>query len=254
MRPFSAFWVVGRAKIGSMYRRRILRGLSAIGLAVALIAACGSPRSVDDLAAALLTNDDLSGEWTLNLGTKAQDQERLPESGVLSDEQRKMLPTVHLCEGADAVAQKAADTLHWDVYRQLDKKVADPVDVPKDRVGNMVFVQESMLLGKGSTLAHTLDDLFPGIEKCLGPMPASEEGPGNSEKIAITASADQKIAVLYTVEEAGGAGTWHVYNAILRKGSVVMSVMATDIALGGVDVELGLDEFDTIVSTALAKL
>ena len=85
-------------------------------------------------------------------------------------------------------------------------------------------------------------------------MPAGEEGPGNSEKIAITAPADQKIGVLYTVEEAGGAGTWHVYNAVLRKGSVVMSVMLTDIALGGVDIELGLDEFDAIVSTALAKL
>ncbi|MEY2626513.1 MAG: hypothetical protein RJB08_272 [Actinomycetota bacterium] len=237
-----------------MRLKRNLGIAALVPFAFAFFDGCGSPRSVDDLAAALLTNDDLSGEWTLNLGTKAQDQERLPESGLLSEEQRKMLPTVHLCEAADASAQKAADRLHWDVYRQLDKKVADPVDVPKDRVGNMVFVQESMLLGKGSTLANTLDDLFPGIEKCLGPMPASEEGPGDSEKIAITASADQKIGVLYTVEEAGGAGTWHVYNAILRKGSVVVSVMATDIALGGVDVELGLNEFDTIVSTALAKL
>jgi len=206
------------------------------------------------MAKALLANDDLAGEWTLNLGTKAQDQERLPESGVLSDEQRRMLPTVHLCEEADAVAQKAADTLHWDVYRQLDKKVADPVDVPRDRVGNLVFVQESMLAGNRSTLARTLNDLFPGIESCLGEIPAGEEGPGRSEKITLSTRADQQIAVLYTVEEAGGAGTWHVYNAILRKGSVVMSVMATDITLGGVEDELDVEEFESIVRTALEKL
>jgi hypothetical protein len=137
------------------------------------------------MSEALLGVDDLEGTWTMNLGNSGPDEEKLPESGILSDKQREVMPTLDMCDAAPTEAKEAADTLKWAVFRQIDKTVDDPLDPPTDRSGHMVFVQESMISDEPDVLSETFDALVLGSEACLGEIPAGEEGPGSSAKVTI---------------------------------------------------------------------
>lgn len=236
-------------------RRRVI-GVVVVGLLFG-VAACSESvevKDADQMSEALLGVDDLEGTWTMNLGNSGPDEEKLPESGILSDKQREVMPTLDMCDAAPTEAKEAADTLKWAVFRQIDKTVDDPLDPPTDRSGHMVFVQESMISDEPNVLSETFDALVLGSEACLGEIPAGEEGPGSSAKVTIEDVGDQQIAVLTEIEEAGGTGMWHIYTAIVRKGSVLVSLMAADVVLGDLPSELQLDDFDRIVQTALGKL
>ena len=67
------------------------------------LSACGDgteqARSAEDLAAALVTVDDLEGDWEVNLGP---DDAAMDESGVVPEEARPLLPSIELCEEASA--------------------------------------------------------------------------------------------------------------------------------------------------------
>lgn len=235
-----------------------MRGRLPLAVTVALMAAaltsCGSPRSVEDMADALLTPADLTGEWTVNAGNPDASEGTLAPSGILTDAQREVLPRVQLCDRASGDAQDAADAFEWEVYRQLDQTVDDPIDPPTDREGHKVFLQESMMSDDPDDLIALFDDLLPGIEACLGDIPADEEGPGTAEKIEITSGGDEQIAVLSRIEEAGGQGVWNVYNAVIRKGSVALSIMLVDVYLGDLQPVVDNADFDAIVSLAMSKL
>jgi hypothetical protein len=235
---------------------RRLVGVVGIGLLLG-VAGCSESIEVKDaeqMSGALLEVDDLEGTWKLNVGSPGPDEETLPESGILSDKQRELMPTLDLCDAAPTEAKKAADTLKWVVFRQLDKTVDDPLDPPTDRSGHMVFVQESMISEEPEVLSETFDALVLGTEACLGEIPAGEEGAGSSAEVTIEDVGDQQIAVLTEIEEAGGVGMWHIYTAIVRKGSVLVSLMAADVVLGDLPAELQLEDFDRIVQSALEKL
>ena len=229
--------------------------LIAAALAAALVTGCGGePRSTTELSDALLTVSDLHGAWTENRQRPDSPDSTMPATGIIPDDQRDMLPTIELCDAASAAGRSAAESLKWDVFRQFDMTPADPFDPPTDREGHKIFLQEFMLSNDASDLVKVTADLFPAMEACLGDIPAGEEGPGTATKINISSGADEQIAVLTQIEEAGGGGQWFIYNAIVRKSSVLMWVMLGDVFIGDLQPEVGLTDFDAIVQAAVEKL
>lgn len=229
--------------------------LIAFAVAACLVAGCGAePRSTADLSTALLTVSDLTGAWTENRQRPDAPDDTMPASGIIPEDQREMLPTVELCETASAEGKAAADSIEWEVFRQFDMTPVDPFDPPTDREGHKIFLQEFMLSDDGSNLVKITADLFPAMEACLGDIPAGEEGPGTATKIDISSGGDEQIAVLTQIEEAGGTGQWFIYTAVVRKGSVLMSVMLGDVFIGDLQPEVGLEDFDAIVQAAVEKL
>lgn len=231
------------------------RKLATLVVAAVVLAGCGGEAtSTEDLSNALLTVGDLPGEWTENRGNPDASEGTIPASGIIPDEQRKLLPTVELCDAASADAKTAADSIEWDVFRRFDMTAADPFNPPTDREGHKIFLQEFMMSEDASDLEDLTADVFPAIEACLGDIPAGEEGPGTATKIEITSVGDEHIAVLTQIEEAGGRGQWFIYNAVIRKGSVLMSVMLGDVFIGDLEPEVDLADFDAIVTAAVDKL
>ncbi|TEX47948.1 MAG: hypothetical protein B7C54_02505 [Acidimicrobiales bacterium mtb01] len=218
-----------------------------------LFAGCGTVRShsANELAKSLLAADDLPGEWKVDFGP---DDGGLDPSGVVSDEQRELLPSVDFCEQASREAKSATDDLRWEAFRQFNQDVDDPIDPPFDREGRIVFVQEFLMSGLSSRLSLLLDRLREGFIACLGDIPAGEEGPGTAVQVPLGDVGDEGVAVLYRIQEAGGGGMWNVYSAIVRKDSVLVGLTLADVYLG--DLEPTVDEsmLREILETALAKL
>lgn len=231
------------------------RKFSFLAVVTFLLAGCGSSTpSSEDLSDALLNAGDLPGQWTENRGDPESSDGTIPASGIIPEDQRAMLPTFELCDAAPADGKAAADSLVWEVFRQFDMTPADPFNPPTDREGHKIFLQEFMLAGAPSDLEQLTADLFPAMEACLGDIPAGEEGPGTATKIEISAVGDESIAVLTQIEEIGGRGQWFIYNSVIRKGSVLLSVMLGDVYIGNLEPEIGVDDFDAIVKTAVEKL
>lgn len=231
------------------------RKLPVVAIALFLLAGCGgAARSTEELSDALLTVGDLSGEWTENRSQPDAPDGTLPPTGIIPEAQRDMVPTVELCDAAAAEGRSAADAIRWQVFRRFEMTPADPFDPPSDREGHRIFLQQFMMSDDASELVKITADLFPAIEACLGDIPAGEEGPGTATKVDISSGADEQIAVLTQVEEAGGRGQWFIYNAVVRKGSVLMSVTLGDVFIGDLQPEVDVDDFDAIVADAVAKL
>jgi hypothetical protein len=199
----------------------------------------------------LLTDEDLSGNWTLNTGP---DGVALPASGVITDVERKILPQVELCEEAGQAARDAIDSVKWQGFRQLDKVVANPIDPPVDREGHIEFVQQFLMSGESNEVESLFDDIASGYKECLGELPAGEEGPGIVTELDIEPVGDQRIATLARIEEAGGGGMWNVYSALVREGSVLMSITAVDVVLGDLEAEIGISDLDAMLSVATSKI
>ncbi|MEY3342166.1 MAG: hypothetical protein RLZZ269_2077 [Actinomycetota bacterium] len=218
-----------------------------------LFSGCGTVRthSADRLAQSLLTADDLSGEWTIDPGP---DDGGLDPSGVVTDEQRGLLPSIDFCEEASRDAKNAIDDLRWEAFRQLDRTVDDPIDPPFDREGHIVFVQEFLMSGLSSQLSLLIGRLREGFVSCLGDIPAGEEGPGTAVQVSLDGVADEGVAVLYRIEEAGGGGMWNVYSAIARKDSALVGLTLADVYLGELKPLVGEELLREILDTALAKL
>lgn len=223
-------------------------------LVAVVLAGCGGASSTKDLSGALLTVGDLPGDWAENRGDPDASEGTIPASGSVPEDKREMLPTIELCDAASADGKAAADSIKWEYFRQFDMTPADPFNPPSDREGHKIFLQEFMLTDDSSDLEQLTADLFPAMEACLGDIPAGEEGPGTATRIEITAVGDETIAVLTQIEEAGGRGQWYIYNAVVRKGSVLMSVMLGDVYIGDLQPEIGLEDFDAIVTNAVAKV
>lgn len=228
-----------------MKKRYALLAATIVGLV-----ACGGSSNPTKVAASLLKPGDLSGEWSLNIG---QGDFRLPESGEITDAERKYLPTMDVCDAASQESIDVTKKLTWEAFRQLDLKVDDPIDVPRDRQGQMVFLQEFLMSGDPKELSGMLQDLSVGIEQCQGDIPAGEEGPGSMSKIDIAPVGDESVAARYTIEEAGGGGTWNIHVAFVRTGSILASLSVVDIVLGDSAPVIDQAAFEKILSTAVTK-
>lgn len=226
---------------------------------LASTAGCGSDAAEvtiptpEALAASLVTPQDFEGEWTINEGPSEGSEP--PSSGVITDEQRDMLPTFELCAQASAESRAAMEDLRWTAFRQLDLTVEDPIQPPNDRTGHLVFVQELLSAGEPDEIETTFGLLRDGMQACLGDIPVGEEGPGTAEVMALPDVGDDRYGVLVTIEEAGGGGQWRLHNALVRQDTVLMLVDVVDIRVGeGVEPYFSLDEVGRLVQIAVERL
>lgn len=239
-----------RPGFAERHRTRYL-ATSAIVLALAATACSTddeSARSPEELAAILLTAEDLEGQW----GEPTRDTVEAIVSGVVTDEQRELLPTVDLCETASAESRATARALAPLAFRQLDLTVDDPIEPPDDREGHLVFTQQFMFSAQPDEIESTFESLVAGFEACLGEFPADEEGPGRTVEFELPALGDDRYATLTTLEEAGGWAEWMIYDAIVRDGSTLMNLVVIDIRAGD-DPLFSDSEIADIVARAVDK-
>ena len=203
------------------------------------------------MARSLPEAKDLEGEWSINVGPP---EGGLPASGVITEAERDLLPQIEVCETAPQASKEAIKSLEWTAFRQLDKNVEDPIDMPEDREGHIIFVQEFLMTDEPAALMSLFDAVSPAFSDCVGPLPAGEEGAGTVSLVDIELLGDQRIAALATIEEAGGGGTWYVYSVLVRKGSVLASFTIADVVLGDLEAEVDVDVVAEIVSRGLAQL
>lgn len=238
------------------------RILVATALALATAGGCGSDDTNSDtdtvptaeqLAAALLSADDLDGEWSISL---PPDAPASAAEGIVTDETRELLPSIDLCPEAGDEARAAVDALRWSAFRQLELAVDDPIKPPDDRSGHLVFVQEFLAVAPTSETTATFEAVRSGMVACLGELPADEEGPGMATEMATPDDlGDDRFGVLTTIEEAGGWAQWRLHQTIVRQGPVLAVVMVADIVAGDDTKPLFTqDEIDGFARLAIGKL
>ncbi len=207
--------------------------------------------TAEQLASALVTADAYEGTWEVNVPPDAQDA----ASGVVTEEQQEMLPRIELCDKATAESRAAAEALRWQAFRQLDQSEADPIDVPADRVGHMIFVQEYLRSGDPADIEATFIALRDGMQACQGEIPAGDEGPGKSEPMVIPDVGEDRYGDLTTIGEAGGGGYWLLHNSLVRQGPVLMDLQVVDIVMGdGVQPEYTTEDIAAFLTTAVERL
>lgn len=227
---------------------------SALLLAVGALTSCGGDESIPtarQLSEALITASDFEGEWTLFAGP--EEDQQLDPSGILTDEQRELVPSFDLCDRASDDAKKAAESLRPIVFRQLNLTVDDEIDPPFDRTGHMIFLQQFLYAGASDEIEESFDLVRAGMIECLGEMPAGEEGPGFADELEVPEVGDDRLGVLMTVEEAGGWAEWRIQEVLMRDGPVLMKFVVVDIRAGA-DPYFTTEAFGDMVRSAAAKL
>ena len=236
------------------------RTWAAIAAIVALLVpiSCGSDDDAtatsiptpEQLGRGLLNPSDLTGSWEVNRGPADAE---MPESGVISDEIRPMLPRMEFCDAASAQSRAADEQMKWAAFRQLNLTPDDPIALPDDRSGHMVFVQEFVMGADATTARSTFESLRDGMKACLGDIDTGEEGPGVAVEMNLPTVGDDRYGVLTTMQEAGGDAEWLLHNALVLKGTVLMLVDVVDIRMG-VDPLFTMGDVGNIVSTAVGRL
>ena len=236
-----------------MQMRKVMR-VPMIAVAFTALVSCGGDESIptaQKLSESLIALDDFDGEWALFAGP--EDDQQLDPSGILTDEQRELVPSFDLCDRASDEAKNVAETLQPIVFRQMDLAVDDAIDPPFDRTGHMVFVQQFLYAGEPDEIEESFDLVRSGMVECLGEMPAGEEGPGFAEDLEVPEVGDDRLGVLITMGEAGGWAEWRIHGVFMRDGPVLMNFVVVDIRADD-DPYFTTEEFGDMVRTAAAKL
>lgn len=213
----------------------------------------GAVPTAEQLATALITDADIAGTWTVNM----PEDPAAAIAGVVSEQQREMLPRLELCDNASAEAKAAVDGLRWQAFRQLDMTPEDPLDFAEgDRSGHMIFAQEFLLADDPAEVEVLFNHLREGTRACLGEQPVTEDGETIvSEALEVPAIGDDRFGELDTVGEPGGGAIWYLNNAFMRDGPVLMWADVAEIIMGeGLEAELSRDEIETILTTAANKV
>jgi hypothetical protein len=208
--------------------------------------------TAEELASALVTEDDYDGQWTVNVPPDSQ----MATPGVVPESLQEKLPKIELCAKASEESRSAAEALRWQAFRQLDQSEENPIDMPGgDRVGHLIFVQEFLLSGEPAEVERTFNALRDGMVACQGKIPAGEEGPGVSASMTIPDVGDDRYGELTTLEEAGGRAYWLLHNSLVRQGPVLMDLQVVDIVMGeGVQPEFTIQDIGKFVTTAVERL
>lgn len=236
-------------------RHRSVLTAAAIGALLFATVACGEDSTAtppaEEVASSLMSPADLGGDWAVNPGP---DDAPMPDSGIVTDDVRPMLPKVGFCELATADQQAAVDAVRWQAFRQFDMTPADPVDPPSDPTGNMVFAQQFLLGAEPEAVTTAFTAMRDGLEACLGELPADDEGPGFAAETTVPTVGDDRYGVLTTIEEAGGDALWRLHTVVVRKATVLMVITVVDIVMGDVEPQLTSADVDAIVTTAAGRL
>lgn len=237
-------------------RMRNVTGIMVAAITFGWLASCGDDEpsipSAQELSESLIEADELDGDWTLLSGPQGGD-EMVDPSGILTEEQRDLVPSFDMCDEASDEAREIAASLRPVVFRQLDLTVDDEIDPPFDRTGHMIFLQEFLYTGEPHEIAESFEVLRDGMVGCLGEIEAGEEGPGLAKELDVPEVGDDRLGVLITIEEAGGWAEWHIQELFVRDGSVLMKFVVVDIH-AGVEPYFTTEEFAEFARLAADKL
>ena len=223
--------------------RQRARWAAAAGLGL-LLASCGGSETgglptQQDLAAALLTAEDLGGEWLA-----------VPDfaSGILSDEMRGEISLPDLCSAADAAAVEAAAGLEWQVGAAFSRGEAPPN-------GYVPTLVELMLVGEPGDIASTFEALRRGLAACAGTDQVFEgEGTFRIEEVSLPGVGDDRIGLRYQQTDAPAN---HVHfdmrPMLVRDGAVIMWLNETEITRAA-EPAVPVGELGDILTAAVENL
>ena len=250
-----------------MGRRRPIRSparravVAAVLCALAALASCGdedtgpttapTARSAEDVAALLLTPQDLGDGWSTR--TDPTGESGLDE-GVVTDDNRDLLPRFEQCASADEPPQSAP--LHWDAFRQLDLATQVTGKPPGPGVRpthHLFFVQELILADDPSAVTTMFADLEEEMTACIGRQSTSDDGEEiTSKALEAPAVGDEAAGLRYIVTEPGGAGgpVWDLRDVVYRDGDLLVALSVVEIASPTIERALDDAELARIVQAA----
>ena len=249
-----------------MGHRGSTRGPAAAALALLLAAAltsCGgedsqpvtarSGRTVDAVAALLLTPEALGDGWST---LDAPPDQGGIEGGVVTDDNREMLPRFEQCAASDEPPQ--SDPLHWDAFRQLNLATPVPRGTGSPSPGvrpthHLVFVQEYVLTDTPAAVTTTFADLEESMAACVGQQATSDDGEDiTSEALEVPAVGEAATGLRYTVTEPGpGDGpVWDLRNVAFRDGDLLVGLTVVEIASPSIERVLDDAAFADILQAA----
>jgi hypothetical protein len=221
--------------------RALCAAFAILGL---LLASCGGSEGVivptqQDLAASLLTVEDLGGDWLA-----------VPDfaSGILSDEMKNEFTLPELCVLADTAAMETAAGLEWQVGAAFSRG-----EVPeRDYVPTLV---QLMLAGEPAQIASTFTTLRNGFAACAGTDQVFEgEGSFRIEAVTLPDVGDDRIGLRYQQTDAPAD---HVHFdmrlMLVRDGAVIMWLNETEITLAA-EPSVTVDELGDILAAAVENL
>lgn len=198
-------------------------------------AATGQVPDARQLAAMLLSEDDLDGGWSVNpWGLPPTDR------GSIGFGEGKFAQLV--CEDAPEDFRAAEERLHWQAFVHLDH-AADEVSI------------EELLWAEPRAAESLYATLAGGFDACMGS--ADLDGAGGTETrepLAVPEVGDERTGVVIRREEPGGE-SWILYGALVRHGPVLMYTQAV-VPVDGQDVEpeFGGEQFEQVIRTMADKV
>lgn len=228
----------------------VLAGLASCGGESSQPTTAPAARSAEAVAALLVAPEDLGEDWSTR--TDPTGESGL-EAGVVTDDNRDMLPRFEQCATAEEPPQ--SDPLHWDAFRQLD--LATQV-TGKPRPGvrpthHLVFVQELILTDTPEAVTTTFADLEEAVAACIGQQATSGDGEEiTSAPLEVPAVGEAATGLRYTVTEPGGRGgpVWDLRNLAFRDGDLLVALSVGEIASPSVERVLDDAEFARILQAA----
>ena len=239
-------------------RVRTAAGVGAL-LLLALLVSCGDGdtessttgpgRTAGEVAALLVGPEALGDGWSTLTDPGG---EYAFDDGVVTDENRDMLPRFEQCAAADETSQQDIDTPQWDAYRQLNLATGTASGEPTPGTRpehHLVFVQEYLLADDPSAVTASYAELERGMEACANQETTSEDGETiTSEPLDAPAVGDAATGLRYTVTEPGGGGAvWDLRTVAFRSGDLLVGLTVAEIATPTVDRVLDDAAFAEIV-------
>lgn len=246
-------------------------GVVVLLLGMSVLSACGESatdsdadaRSPSELAAHLVTEQDLGDGWTIVANPETETED---EPGVITDANRDTLPRIEFCDKAGADSRAAALDLKWGAFRQLNlatpTEATQPTDRPSDDTmrpeHDLVFVQEFLMSGTTAETRSAYDALAAGVEACWGETTEYPDGEvGTSESLQVPTLGDERVGSRDIVKEPGPgaeAGTWDLRSVIVRDGNVLLGVTIAEVTTPTVEPVLDDAQIARILTTIVDKL
>lgn len=220
-------------------------------IAVALmLAGCGSTdeppsggASASGLADMLVEVDDLGTGWEMN-----SPPEDYGSYGVVTDENRQMVPRLQFCDKASADSRAAASGLDWEAFTQFNYETGD------DR--HLVFVQEFLRSDAVDDVRATYDALAAGVRACDAERSVYPDGEvGTQSTLEVPGVGDDRVGSRETVSEPGDrAPTWDIRSLLARDGTTLIGVTVVEIAGPGTEKVLDDAEVRDLMATITDKV
>lgn len=247
-------------------------GVVVLLLGMSVLSACGGEsatdsdagaRSPSELAAHLVTEQDLGEGWTIVANPETETKD---DPGVITDANRDTLPRIEFCDKAGADSRAAALDLKWGAFRQLNlatpTEAAQPTDRPSDDTTrpehDLVFVQEFLMSGTTAEIRSAYDALAAGVQACWGVTTEYPDGEvGTSESLQVPTLGDERVGSRDIVTEPGPgteAGIWDLRSVIARDGNVLVGVTIAEVTTPAVEPVLDDAQIARILTTIVDRL